>query len=156
MIEIDIPGYKKLRLAYLVMDYNGTLACDGEPLPGVQEMLGALAGKIEAHVVTADTFGKVRSGLAGVPCKITVLPKDDQDLGKRDYIRRLGAAQVAAVGNGRNDRLMLKAAGLGIAVILQEGTCAETVRAADVVCTSIRSALELLSHPLRLVATLRS
>jgi hypothetical protein len=29
MIEIDIPGYKKLQLKNLVLDYNGTLACDG-------------------------------------------------------------------------------------------------------------------------------
>ena len=28
MIEIDIPGYKRLRLRYLVLDYNGTLALE--------------------------------------------------------------------------------------------------------------------------------
>jgi hypothetical protein len=30
MLTIDIPGYKVLHLAHLVMDYNGTLAVDGK------------------------------------------------------------------------------------------------------------------------------
>ena len=56
----------------------------------------------------------------------------------------------------RNDRLMLKEAALGIAVILKEGASAESVAAADVVCTDIVAALELLQNPLRLIATLRT
>ena len=62
----------------------------------------------------------------------------------------------AAAGNGRNDRKMLKAAALGIAVIQREGAAAETVAAADVVSSSILDALELLQNPKRLLATLRS
>jgi len=37
VLAIDIPGYKELRLAYMVLDYNGTLACDGELIDGVAE-----------------------------------------------------------------------------------------------------------------------
>ena len=59
------------------------------------------------------------------------------------------------MGNGRNDQLMLEEAALGIAVILEEGAAAVTLSAADVVCTNIVSALELLDNPLRLIATLR-
>ncbi|MEZ4567516.1 MAG: hypothetical protein R2860_11350 [Desulfobacterales bacterium] len=51
---------------------------------------------------------------------------------------------------------MLRASALGIAVILEEGASAQTLQSADVVCTSIVSALSLLIHPLRLIATLRS
>jgi soluble P-type ATPase len=51
---------------------------------------------------------------------------------------------------------MLQAAELGIAVILREGAAVETLTAADIVCRGIVPALELLSHPLRLTATLRS
>jgi len=51
---------------------------------------------------------------------------------------------------------MLKKAVLGIAVILEEGAAAETIIAADVVFTNIVSALDLLTNPLRLTATLRS
>jgi soluble P-type ATPase len=60
------------------------------------------------------------------------------------------------VGNGRNDRLMLEAAALGLAVILGEGASSATLAAADAVCLSIADALDLLIHPLRLTATLRS
>ena len=80
----------------------------------------------------------------------------NQDKGKRAYIRQLGAESVVAIGNGRNDRLMLKEAGLGIVVLQGEGTACQTVVEADVICTDILAALALLTHPLRLVATLRS
>jgi soluble P-type ATPase len=75
---------------------------------------------------------------------------------KLEYIAQLGRKTVAAVGNGRNDRLMLQAAGLGIAVIGPECAAAEALAAADIVAPNILAALDLLLNPLRLVATLRS
>ena len=156
MIEIVVPGYKTIQLAHLVLDYNGTLSCDGEMITGVEACLNELAEKMKIHVLTADTFGKTRSGLAKTRCELTILPIENQAAGKLDYVKKLDASQTACIGNGRNDRLMLEAAALGIAVILEEGAAVETVTAADVVCTSILSALELLQNPLRLIATLRS
>lgn len=156
MLEINIPGYRKLQLKHIILDYNGTIACDGMLICGVKENLNALAGELQIHILTADTFGKAQAGLEGIPCELSILPKDAQDIGKLDYVKRLGAEYAVCVGNGRNDHLMLKQAALGLAVILQEGAAAETLLAADVVCTSIVSALELLKNPLRLVATLRS
>ena len=88
--------------------------------------------------------------------EVVVLPAGSQDLRKRDYVGELGADITVAVGNGRNDRLMLEKAALGIAVIQAEGAAAATLTCADVVCTNITSALDLLIHPLRLVASLRS
>lgn len=35
MIEIDIPGFRLLKLNHLVLDYNGTLALDSLLLPEV-------------------------------------------------------------------------------------------------------------------------
>ncbi len=156
MIEVNVPGYKTLELNDMVLDYNGTLSCDGEIIPGVKERLSALSEQLSVHVITADTFGKVESRLKDVPCEITVLPLENQDLAKLEYIKKLGADRTVCIGNGRNDRLMLKAAALGIAVVLEEGAAVETVMDADVVFTSINSALDLLSNPLRLTATLRS
>ena len=156
MIEIDIPGYRTLALEDIVFDYNGTLAVDGEVIPGVKEALRSLAERLTIHILTADTFGKVKSRLSGLPCKITILPENEQDIGKRNFVQSLGADRTVAVGNGRNDRLMLQASALGIAVILGEGASAQTLAMADVVCTSILEALALLDNPLRLVATLRS
>lgn len=156
MIEIAVPGYKTIQLTHLVLDYNGTLSCDGEMITGVEACLNELSKKVKIHVITADTFGKARSQLAKTSCEVMILPLENQDAGKLDFVKKLDAAQTACIGNGRNDRLMLKAAALGIAVILGEGAAVETVTAADVVCTSILSALELLQNPLRLIATLRS
>jgi len=156
MIEIAIPGYKVLNLKHLVLDYNGTLACDGQILPGVKESLKFLSEKLKIHVLTADTFGKARSNLEGVPCELLILPVDYQDKGKLEYVEHLKPEHTVCIGNGRNDRLMLKKAVLGIAVILEEGAAAETIIAADVVFTNIVSALDLLTNPLRLTATLRS
>lgn len=156
MIEVVIPGYRTLQLKYLVMDYNGTLAVDGERLPGVAEGLARLKDRLEIHVVTADTFGKAAAGLEGLPCRLTVLGKEHQDSGKLDFVRSLGADAVAAIGNGRNDRMMLRESALGLAVILEEGAAVETLLSADIVCTSIPSALALLDNPLRMTATLRS
>ena len=156
MIEVNVPGYKTLELNYMVLDYNGTLSCDGELIQGVKERLSVLSEPLSVHVITADTFGKVESRLKDVPCEITVLPLENQDVAKLEYIKHLGADRTVCIGNGRNDRLMLKAAALGIAVVLEEGAAVETAMDADVVFTSINSALDLLTNPLRLIATLRS
>jgi len=156
MIRIEIPGHRELRLEHLVLDYNGTLAVDGKLLAGVREALAGLAQRLEIHVLTADTFGRAEAELAGVRCELRILPEADQHIGKRDLVRRLGAERAVCIGNGRNDRLMLKEAALGIAVVQAEGAAAEAALAADVVCPDIGSALALLANPLRLVATLRS
>jgi soluble P-type ATPase len=156
MIEVAIPGYRKQEIEHLVLDYNGTLACDGELIDGVREGLQILADRLKVHVLTADTFGRARSRLEGIPCELSVLPVKNQEIGKLTYVRRLGPANAVCIGNGRNDQLMLKESALGICVILAEGAAVETLLAADVVCTSIVSALALLTHPLRLTATLRS
>jgi soluble P-type ATPase len=156
MLAIEIPGYRTLRLEHLVLDYNGTLACDGELLDGVKERLEALAGTLQIHILTADTFGKARAQLVGIPCELSILPAEDQDRGKLEYIQRLGPETTVCIGNGRNDRLMLQEARLGIAVVQAEGAAVQTVLAADVLSPDILTALELLAYPLRLVATLRS
>ena len=156
MIEINIPGDRVLQLKHIVLDYNGTIACDGDLISGVKENLIALADKLQIHILTADTFGNARRGLEGIKCEFSIISPEAQDIGKLDYVKRLGAANTVCVGNGRNDHLMLKEAVLGIAVILEEGAAAATLSAADVVCTNIVSALELLENPMRLIATLRT
>ena len=155
MWSLDIPGWKKLEIRFLVFDYNGTLAVDGKLLPELGEKLKQLSGIFEIHVVTADTFGKAAVELKGLPCKLKILPKENQAEAKREYVAALGAASVAAIGNGRNDRLMLETAALGIALIQAEGAAVATVNNADVVCTHATDAFDLFLHPKRLTATLR-
>lgn len=156
MIDIAIPGYGELHLAHLLLDFNGTLAVDGQMVAGVGERLRALSRLVSLHVVTADTFGNVQTQLGGIPASIHILPPGQQDEAKRDHVIRLGASCTAAIGNGRNDLLMLREAALGIGVVLKEGAWGATLAAAQVVCTSILDALDLLVDPLRLTATLRA
>lgn len=155
MIEIRIPEFGSLALRHLVLDYNGTLACDGQLLPGVRERLQLLSDNLQVHVVTADTFGQAKEALSGVACTLSILSPGKQTEAKLAYIRQLGLTSSVCIGNGCNDRLMLKEAVLGIAVIQEEGGASTTLFAADVVTKSIQSALDLLINPLRLVATLR-
>lgn len=154
-MDLSIPGYGDLHLAHLVCDFNGTLAVDGDLLPGVAHELNKLAGPLQVHVVTADTFGKARAALAGVMCTVTILPAGEQSSAKQAYVEALGAERTVAIGNGRNDRLMLQTAVLGIAVMLDEGTAVETIQSADILVPGILAALALLFEPRRLVATLR-
>ncbi len=156
MITIDIPSYKRLTIEHLVLDYNGTIACDGKILDGVKKRLTALARQLQIHVLTADTFGAARSNLQEVPCRLTILPPGKQDKGKLSFVRSLGPDHTACIGNGMNDRLMLSEAALGIAVVLEEGASARAISSADIVCTSIISALDMFTNPLRIIATLRS
>lgn len=156
MIEIAVPGHKQIKVNHLVLDYNGTLACDGKLLDGVRQNLNLLAKQIQIHLLTADTFGNVKSELSGITCELSIISSNNQEISKLKYIEALGTKQTVCIGNGRNDRLMLKEAALGIAVVQKEGMSTEAMVAADIISPDINVALELLTHPLRLIATLRS
>jgi len=155
MIEINIPDFGHLRLAHLVLDYNGTLAFDGRLISGVANLLERLAEHLRIHIITADTFGSVQQAFAGSDFTVHVLPPGREEEGKAEYLRRLGSMSSICIGNGRNDRLMLKEAGLGIAVLQQEGAALQALLAADIVIPRIVDALDLLLHPKRITATLR-
>jgi soluble P-type ATPase len=156
VISVDIPGFADIRLEHLVLDFNGTLAEEGRLLASVPPLIVSLAEVLQIHVVTADTFGCAAAELAGLPLQLTVLPGGDQAVAKLQHLQALGAERVVAIGNGRNDRLMLEAAALGIAVIQREGGAFAAIVGADIIATSIVDALQLVGDSTRLTATLRS
>ncbi|MBB3181212.1 HAD family hydrolase [Variovorax sp. Sphag1AA] len=155
MILIDIPNSPSLRLNHVVLDFNGTLACDGVLINGVRYRLNHLAECLQIHVVTGDIFGRARAEMADVACELIILESQNQQIAKRDYVNHLGAEHSVCIGNGRNDKLMLEVAALGIAVVQSEGAAPETLFAADVVVRNISDALDLLTNPQRVAATLR-
>jgi P-type E1-E2 ATPase len=155
MLAIAIPGFGDLFLEHLVCDFNGTLAQDGQLLPGAAEALATLSASVSIHVVTADTHGGAAAALMDLQLVLHVIPPRQQAAAKRAYVERLGANGVVALGNGRNDVDMLDAAALGIAILQGEGAASAALASADVVASSIGVALDLLLHPQRLVATLR-
>jgi soluble P-type ATPase len=156
VIPVHIPGFGEFELAHLVVDYNGTLALDGRLLPGVADALFDLAPSLRIHVVTADTFGMAKAELAGLPVDLLIIAVEGQVEAKLQYVSELGANTVVAIGNGRNDREMLHAAALGIALVQREGGAADALASADLISMSILDALDLLRNPARVVATLRS
>ncbi len=154
-MKINIPGGETLEIDHIVSDYNGTIALDGKLIEGVAELIGELAAEVCLHVITADTFGSVERELQGVPCRLHKIGPDEQDRAKEDYVRSLGSKRVAAMGNGRNDILMLEEAALGIGILHREGICTQTLMATDIVCSSPLDALTYFKEPKRLIATLR-
>jgi P-type E1-E2 ATPase len=155
MIALDIPGFGALELRHCVADFSGTLSVDGRLLDGVSERLARLEGQLEVHVLTSDTHGRAREALAGQPGTLRILAGERHELQKQQYVARLGAAGVVAIGNGNNDVAMLQAARVGIAVCGAEGCSSAALGAAAVLVTSPLDALDLLLHPKRLTATLR-
>ena len=144
-----------MQLQHLVMDVNGTLAIDGQLIEGIAERIALLRDRFTIHLLTADTHG--RQAVLDQQLNLTAVriqPGNEAEQ-KAEYVRNLGAENVAAIGQGTNDAAMLKEAALGICVISQEGAATETLLSADLVMPNITAALELLDKPLRIVASLR-
>lgn len=156
MLNLNIPGGQALQLTHLVLDFNGTLALDGRLLPDIRPRLSALSDALSIHVLTGDIHGTAGQQLADIPCTLEILPTERQMEAKLKYIQSLDQRQVVAIGNGRNDQGMLAEAAVGIALIEAEGAAVTTLCSADLVCRHIGDALDLLIHPLRLIASLRS
>lgn len=156
MLQINIPGREKLEFQYLVLDFNGTLALDGFLKQGVPPRLKELSESLKIYVLTADTHGSVHHEMDSMPCEVHVIQPKKQDEEKAGFIRKLGTDKTICIGNGLNDRLMLKEAKLGLLVIQEEGIATASFMVSDVICTSINDALDLLLKPDRLRATLRN
>jgi soluble P-type ATPase len=155
MFKLDIPGFGLIKLNHLVSDFTGTLSVDGKLLPGVKARLNKISKFLKVHILTADTFGKARSELKGIKCEMHILEGRNHDIQKEKYIKKLSGENVITLGNGNNDRKMLKTARIGIAVCLQEGCSADAIKSADILVKSTADALDLLLKPKRLKATLR-
>jgi soluble P-type ATPase len=155
-MRIDIPGRDAIAIENVLLDYNGTIAIDGQLIAGVGDMINELADLVHFHVITADTYGSVEKALTHIRCKVIKIPDDEQDERKLDYLQSLGKDTTMCVGNGKNDHLMLKASVIGIALIQDEGACMAAVLAADIVCRSIMDVFAYFKTPDRIRATLRN
>lgn len=155
MIELTIPGRGLMRLEHLVSDVNGTLAFDGQLIDGVADGLLAIADRLTVHLLTADTLGRQKSIDAQLGLTAVRVPPGGEAETKAAYVRNLGADRVVAIGQGANDARMLREAGLGIAVLSAEGLASAALSAADLLVPDILTGLDLLRHPMRLVASLR-
>ncbi|RKY57282.1 MAG: hypothetical protein DRP95_07180 [Candidatus Latescibacterota bacterium] len=117
MIAVEIPGWRDLELQYCVLDLNGTLALDGRISEEVKERIRLLSGQLELFLLSSDTFGTAKEVARQLGITFQVA-RDGED--KLRFVRKLGAEMVVALGNGRNDRLRLREAALGVAGLGKE------------------------------------
>lgn len=155
MLTVKIPGREELILSHLILDYNGTIAEDGEIIESIRPRLEALAKDLAIYVITADTHGTAAKKCEGLPLQVLTFPTTQVGEIKAREARKLTGG-VITIGNGFNDIQMSDAADLSICVMGKEGCCGALLTHCDVIVTSIDDALDLLLKTGRLRATLRT
>jgi soluble P-type ATPase len=154
-VRLAIPSRGTYDIEHVVLDMNGTLAVDGEPVEGLVDRLARLGTVVDLAVLTADTHGGASRLRESLGLETIVLQQGGEAEQKLEFVRRLGIEHVIAIGNGANDTLMLEESAIGVCVVGAEGASVAALLASDVVVSSIGDALDLLLTPQRLVATLR-
>jgi len=152
---IVIPGREDINVTHVILDFNGTIAVDGKLIDGVAAKINQLSQTVNFTVVTADTYGTVKSELLGVNCKLVNLGQTGEFKDKLEVLISLGKDNTLCVGNGFNDRIVLKESILGISVLQDEGLSVEALLASDIVCKSIDDVFCCIENPQRIAASLR-
>lgn len=155
MLNIQIPGRELMSLSHLVLDYNGTIAEDGNIIEGIRPRLAELSKDLSIYVITADTHGTAARKCEGLPLQVLTFPTTEVGKIKAENVQKLTGG-VVTIGNGFNDIQMSDAADLSICVIGKEGCCGALLAHTDIVVTSIEDALDLLLKTGRIRATLRT
>ena len=152
---LNLPGRDDLAIKHVMLDYNGTIAIDGILIDGVAAKINALSDRVAFHVVTADTYGTVAQQLEGVKCQLVNITQSVEFGSKLDYLCYLGKNHTLCVGNGFNDKDVLKQSVLGICLVQDEGLSVAALTSSDIVCKSIVDVFSYIEKPQRLKATLR-
>lgn len=158
MISCTIPGRGIIEINHLVCDVNGTITRDGILIPGVKDALEKLSKQVQIHLVSANTSGRLSNlevELEEILTSVKQVALNGEAEQKVEFVQKLGSSGVAAIGQGTNDRLMLKDAALGICILSSEGTAVEAMINSDILVPDILSAFDLFLIPDRLKATLR-
>lgn len=155
-MKVNIPGKEEIEIQNVVFDYNGTIAIDGKLIDGIEKNINELSNSFRFYVITADTYGSVERELKNTNCEIIKIGTSSQDVSKLEFINSLNSSITLSVGNGRNDKLMLKESILGIAILQDEGLCTETLLNSDILVKSIFDVFSYLKDSNRLIATLRN
>ena len=155
MLKITIPGKASYELYYLLLDMNGTIALNGEVIEGVRERIQRASELLKVFVLTADTFGTASRLSEQLTVETRLIKRGREDAQKLSLLKRLGKERTICIGNGSNDAAMLKDAAIGICVLGKEGASVRALMSSDLAVTDINSALDLILHTDRLIATLR-
>ncbi len=157
-ITIEIPGVGRREIRTIVSDYTGTLSCAVKLVSGEAERVQKLLESVDIHIVTSDSFGTAKEQLKNV-LEPYILRQERHDLEKEDYVKKFDIEHVAALGDGNNDRLLLKrvkhTGGFAIAVDNGEGCALDALCNADIFIVGAANALDLLLQTNLCKATLR-
>lgn len=157
MFELEIQGWGKLSLKNLSLDFNGTLALDGKVDDRVASLCRGVISRyhLKSYIVTAATNPVPKEILELFRAELIVIKQGNEAWQKLNILVELGAENTVAAGNGANDKLMLSAAALGVAVFDGEGAVPETLNSADIVVKNAIELFELFLYPKRIIGTLR-
>lgn len=155
MLKLDIPGYKKINIKYIIFDYNGTIAVDGLVKDEIKDKIIKLKDIFDIYVLTADTYGNAKKELESLDVNFHIISKENGTEDKMNFIKKLGKNNCIAFGNGSNDCLMVKEAEIGICIMEQEGCSVITLMNSDLVVKDIEDGIDMLLKPKRLIANLR-
>lgn len=154
MITILRPGQEPLGINFILLDFEGTLASDRRVHPKAKDKINLLSKRTKIYILTKEEKNLVEEVLEKVKAEIVYLMEGEAPQQKLDLLRKLGASQCVAIGNGADDVPMIEEASLGICVLSKEGTFTEAMKKADVVFMNFLDALDFLLKPLRQKATL--
>jgi P-type E1-E2 ATPase len=150
-----VPGKEKICIENILIDFNGTIAVDGQLISGVEKRINELSKLVNIHVLTADTFGTAKEVCENLNVSFLKLKSNEGAAEKLNFLNELGSKITAAIGNGFNDRLMIKDACLGIVIIENEGASSKALISSDIIVKSINDALDIFLNTKRITATLR-
>jgi soluble P-type ATPase len=154
MITMERPGQEPLRIEYILIDFEGTLAVDRRVDPKAKDKMNLLSRRTKIYVLAQGQDQVAEEVLKKVTAEVVHLKEGESSLGKLSLLNELGPQRTVAIGNGLDDVAMVENAGLGICVISREGTASEMLEKADLVVANILDALDFLLKPMRQQATL--
>ena len=156
MVSIDIPGKGKMNIENLVLDFNGTIAYDGNIKNGIREKIQRVHEMgINIYILTADNYHQAAEQCKDMPVTLEIFDVDNAALSKREIVNNIDSKLTMTIGNGNNDVEMFEESILSVAVIGDEGCAVKAIFAADIITNNIDDAIDLLLNPHRIKATLR-
>ena len=156
MVSIDIPGKGKMNIENLVLDFNGTIAYDGNIKNGIREKIQRVHEMgINIYILTVDTYHQAAEQCKDMPVTLEIFDVDNAALSKREIVNNIDSKLTMTIGNGNNDVEMFEESILSVAVIGDEGCAVKAIFAADIITNNIDDAIALLLNPHRIKATLR-
>ena len=94
-MKIEIPGGETLEIAYVVTDFNGTIAVDGVMKQTVRERIIKLSELVKIYVITSDAQGTAARELEGLPVELQIYNTENAGKCKRTVVDSLSGSAAA-------------------------------------------------------------